>query len=227
MRHVPASGCARFPLPLIGLLVSSGVLLGGISPLFAQPSGANSYSDCQPPAKSEYLLLVVSETPESQAQVKQVLPANTRSTVCTYLNQVVTRVSGFTSLDTANSWAQYMNDIVGLRAVVAQPAAGGVAASPPLPPGRSTAAYDPRPLGTGYAVLVNYFNQPDIALQVQQSLGQPVGLAVYGQRPYLLAVHTSSQEDANSMVQTLKSQGFTTLVVDSRQVVLLRSAVSE
>jgi hypothetical protein len=81
-------------------------------------------------------------------------------------------------------------------------------------------------LGEGYAVLVDYFNQPEIAAQVQQLLGEKVGLVSYGQRLYLLAVHTTSQREANSTLQKLSDRGFWSMLVDSRRVTLLRSIVS-
>jgi hypothetical protein len=186
------------------------------------------YPACQPPAANEYLLLVVSPTQQVQMQVKQVLPGNTDAVVCNYQNDVVTRVSGFSSIEAANSWAKYLTEMSGLQAFVAKPAITQ-AATPQLPSPASppvTSGYNPRPLGEGYAVLVNYLNQPEIATQIRQLLGQEVGLVSYDQRPYLLANHAPTEQAANSIMQTLNDRGFSTIVVDGRQVVLLREAVS-
>ncbi|MBW4519564.1 MAG: hypothetical protein KME16_07670 [Scytolyngbya sp. HA4215-MV1] len=183
---------------------------------------------CQPPTPGEYLVLVVSQTSQTQAQVKQLLPTSINTTVCTYLNDVVTRASGFTNAETADSWAQYLTQMAGLAAFVVQsPDTAQPAAPQPSTPTTSPAlAYNPQPLGEGYAVLVNYLNQPDLATQVQQVIGQTVGLAVYQQRPYLLAIYTANQQDVSMVVQTLNARGFSSMVVDSRQVLLLKSPVS-
>jgi hypothetical protein len=106
---------------------------------------------------------------------------------------------------------------VGLSAFVVRPAPATLSANSP--------AYNPQPLGDGYAVLVDYFNQPEVAAQVKQLLGSDVGLVSYGQRPYLLAVYTTSQRKADSMLRQLSDRGFWSMVVDSRRVTLLRSVV--
>jgi hypothetical protein len=216
----------------------------------AQPS----YPSCQPPNPGEYLLLVVSKTSETQDRVKRVLPPSATSTVCNYVDEVVTRVSGFTSVDTANAWARYLSDSIGLSAFVARPSeaipeqaltpspqattlptqtqpAQPAAQTPKSPvqtaaaSSRNPLAFNPKPLGIGYAVLVNYFNKPDLAPQIQQLLGKEIGLVSYGQRPYLLAIHTDDQTQANATLQKLTDRGFWAVVVDSRQVLLLRQAV--
>jgi hypothetical protein len=81
-------------------------------------------------------------------------------------------------------------------------------------------AYNPQPLGDGYAVLVDYFNQPEVAAQVQKIVGDNVGLVSFGQRPYLLAVYTTSQRKANSTLRELSDRGFWSMVVDSRRLLL-------
>jgi len=174
-------------------------------------------SPCQPPQADEYLLFVLSQTRESQEHLQRTLPPNTQTTFCRYLEDKVTRIAGFTSLEDANSWARYVKEIVGLSAFVVRPAPATLSANSP--------AYNPQPLGDGYAVLVDYFNQPEVAAQVKQLLGSDVGLVSYGQRPYLLAVYTTSQRKANSMLRQLSDRGFWSMVVDSRRVTLLRSVV--
>ncbi|MCY7277164.1 MAG: hypothetical protein LH702_26410 [Phormidesmis sp. CAN_BIN44] len=186
---------------------------------------------CQPPNAGEYLLLVVSTTPDVQTKLRKVLPNNASTTVCRYLNDVVTRVSGFNTVETASSWAQYLTETVGLQAFVARPPIAGNASQSPAiinPPSASpsnTSKYNPQPLGAGYAVLVSYFNKPELATQLQQALKKDVGLVSYGQRPYLLANYTTNQSAANSTLQSLSDRGFFVMVVDSRRVTLLKSSV--
>ncbi|HEY9747122.1 MAG TPA: hypothetical protein V6C63_00370 [Allocoleopsis sp.] len=195
------------------------------------------YPTCQPPSAAEYLLLVTGSAADKQAQLKRVLPATAELTVCNYQNQVVTRVSGFSSLGIANAWAQYLKEVSGLEATVARPAETQAvrppiaevqpqATSPNSPnPNPNNLAYSPRPLGTGYAVLVDYFDQPEIAAQVRQLLSQDVGLVSYGQKPYLLAGYTTNQATANATLQTLSDRGFWVMLVDSRRVILLKPTV--
>lgn len=196
------------------------------------------YPVCQPPSAAEYLLLVTGSAADKQAQLKRVLPATADLTVCSYQNQVVTRVSGFSSLGIANAWAQYLKEVSGFEATVARPAEAPAAKPPiaevqPQPtspnspnPNPNNLAYNPRPLGTGYAVLVDYFDQPEIAAQVRQLLSQDVGLVSYGQKPYLLAGYTTNQTTANATLQTLSDRGFWVMLVDSRRVVLLKPTVT-
>ena len=199
-------------LRLLGLVLLTvpGLIIG------ITTAAQSATSDCQPPKVGEYLLLVVSPTPESQDQVRRALLPNTSTTICKYLKDTVTRIGGFTQIETANAQARYFNDTVGLSAFVAQ----GQAQTPP-----GTQAYNPKPLGAGYAVLVDYFNTPETATQVRQLLKKDVGLASYGQRPYLLAVYTSNQKNANSTLQKLSDRGFFAMLVDSSKVMLLRAKV--
>lgn len=243
------------------------VLLTGPGMVFAaageaqQPSGAPtpnasppqvSVPLCQPPQPTEYLLLIMSQTSALRQQVQAALPPGVSLTVCNYLNQPVTRVGGFTTLDAANSWAQYLKDSVGVTTYVARPAEFPAAqvATPPVPSSISSPAtpttaavpqptpaqpsrtgqaqsqrYAPQPLGSGYAVLVDYFNQPGVAAQVRQTLGQDVGLVSYGQRPYLLTVYTSDPAIAHTTLQTLSNQGFWAVVVDARRTMLLQRSI--
>ncbi|XGV96741.1 MAG: hypothetical protein ACAF41_28960 [Leptolyngbya sp. BL-A-14] len=207
------------------------------------------YADCQPPIADEYLLLIVSKTPESQEQVRRSLPQNATVTVCNYINDVVTRVGGFTTAEAANAWAKYMRESLGLSAFVARPSEPVAQVSPvpnatanpaltpttptPTPgrsaarsPARDTQAYNPQALNGGYAVLVDYFSKPELAKQVQQLVGKEIGLAAYRQRPYLLALHTPDQSAAYSTLQTLTERGFWATIVDGRRVTLLRQAIA-
>ncbi len=85
--------------------------------------------------------------------------------------------------------------------------------------------FQPRPLATGYAVLVSYFNRPEVAADLQQALGSDVGLVAYGQRPYLLAAYTADLAAANAVLQTLSDRNFLAMMVDSRRVMLLTTQV--
>lgn len=73
---------------------------------------------------------------------------------------------------------------------------------------------------------MNYSNNPDIAKQLQQSLNQPVGLAIYQQRPFLLATQSTDPQAAAQVLQTLSNSRFGAFIVDSSEVVLLSEAVA-
>ncbi|HAA33489.1 MAG TPA: hypothetical protein DCE56_44425 [Cyanobacteria bacterium UBA8553] len=202
-------------LPIAGsvLLVFVGLMSFADSCLAQQ-----TVSPCQPPQANEYLLLVLSKSLEIQEHLQRTLPANTQTTFCRYLDDKVTRIAGFRSLDNANSWARYVKEIVGLSAFVVRPTQAT------LP--TNSLAYNPQPLGEGYAVLVDYLNQPEIAIKLKQILGKDVGLVSFGQRPYLLASYTTNQREANSVLRKLSDRGFWSMLVDSNRVTLLRSVIS-
>ncbi|MBI4783498.1 MAG: hypothetical protein HY785_19590 [Oscillatoriophycideae cyanobacterium NC_groundwater_1537_Pr4_S-0.65um_50_18] len=119
----------------------------------------------------------------------------------------------------------------------AQPASPGNTAPGNTAPGNTTpgntsssssapATYSPQPLGAGYAVLVNYFNRPEVATDIRQITTGSVGLVAYNQYPYLLAIHTSSEGAAADLLKTLSDRGFTVVIVDSRRVMLLKQDVA-
>ncbi|NMG58304.1 hypothetical protein E1H12_07140 [Geitlerinema sp. P-1104] len=93
------------------------------------------------------------------------------------------------------------------------------------PPGRNR-GYNPQPLEAGYAILVDYFNQPQVARDLQQATNRSVGLVSYGQRPYLLVGYSRDETEANALLQRLSEQGFWTMVVDSQRVMVLTPQVS-
>jgi hypothetical protein len=194
--------------------------LAGLSGFADLARTQESISACQPPQSNEYILLVPTQTKEERERLRQTLPANIQLTVCRYLDDTVTRIAGFKRIEDANDWARYVKDLVGLSAFVLRPGATPVAANTPAP------AYNPKPLGEGYAVLVDYFNQPEVAAQLRQLLGSDVGLVSYGKRPYLLAAYTTSESQANSTLRRLSDRGFWSMVVDSRRVTLLRPVVN-
>jgi hypothetical protein len=212
----------------------------GSSAIAATGANAQDLPPCPPPATAEYLLLVQGETEAERNRIQDLLPASTDVTVCQYLDSTVVRAGGFTSLENANAWAQYLTDVEGAQAFVARPAAPGEVTTvtpvepptptEPVPPAASpippAVAYTPQLLGEGYVVLVNYDNQPAIAQQVQDTLNDTVGLAVYRQRPYLMAVQTTDAQVATQTLQTLSSGRFTAFIVDSGEVVLLSPAIA-
>ncbi len=94
-------------------------------------------------------------------------------------------------------------------------------------PATATTAYNPQPLGTGYAVLVDYANRPEVAIELRDALTRDVGLVAYAQRPYLLAAYTPDLAAANTLLQTLSGRNFTALIVDGRSAVLLTPVVAK
>jgi hypothetical protein len=177
---------------------------------------------CQPPSAGEFLLLVNSPTKNDQSQLNRALPTELKTTTCTYLNQTVTRIGGFKQIDDANRWARYISNIVGLSAVITTRPAAQVASTQPR---EQTVSYEPRQLGNGFAVLVDYFNRPEVASEVRRVVEEDIGFVSYGQRPYLLAVYTDNQKEAYDTLQKLSESGFFAVIVDSRKVVLLRDVV--
>ncbi|MGH1395128.1 MAG: hypothetical protein ACRAVC_14040 [Trichormus sp.] len=199
---------------VFGIAIAGAGLMGNINPVIAQ----TALPVCQPPSAGEYLLLVVSPTAENQKQLRNALPTQIKATTCKYLTETVTRIGGFSSIDDANRWARYINTIVGLSAIITT-RPGQVVQQPPQ------ITYNPQMLGQGFAVLVDYFNRPELATSLQQAVGGNVGLASYGQKPYLLAVYTTNQQEAYNTLQKLNDRGFFAVLVDSRKVMLLRSVV--
>lgn len=216
---------------------------------------ADEFPPCTPPNANEYLLLVQGETVSARDRIQNLLPTTTSLSVCRYLDDVVVRAGGFTSLENANAWAQYLTEVEGAQAFVARPAAPGevassqpIAAEPvepeptpapeaPATPATTTpgttdpapaaeVAYAPKLLGEGYAVLVDYGNNPEVAKQLQQALNQPVGLAIYEQQPFLLATQSPDPQTAAQILQTLSNSRFGAFIVDSGDVVLLSEAVA-
>ncbi len=187
---------------------------------------------CQPPQSDEYLLLIVTKTQEQQEIARRSFPGNTNNTVCQYITDTVTRVGGFRNSQIARDWVKYIEEVVGLRAYVVRKPAQSI--TPDLPvynpepatnPDNGSVGFNPQPLGAGYAVLVDYFNQPELAAQVRQVLGKQVGLASYGQRPFLFVAYTTDQAAATAAVKALSDRGFWPMLVDSRRVTLLSPAV--
>ncbi|MGB3200816.1 MAG: hypothetical protein WBA99_07935 [Nodosilinea sp.] len=238
---------------VLGLMLAP--VLGFWNPAKAQ------FPPCPPPSANEYLLLVRSNTEAERDRVQDLLPSNSTVLVCDYLNDTVVRAGGFTSLENANAWAQYMTEVEGFQAFVARPAttvaqpapvngsptdqAPTASATGTTPTATSTTpsseastnggttaaqpqstAYAPQPLGTGFAVLVDYQYQPETAIAIQRQVGQAVGLAVHRQRSYLLIAHSPDVDGAASTLTVLTSLNIPGFIVDSQDVVMLTPAVA-
>ncbi len=207
----------KFKTVPTAFILSTAGLFCGINSVAAQQKPAT----CQAPKTGEYLLLVVSPTKDNQTQLKRVLPAKIRTTTCKYLNETVTRISGFNKIDDANRWAKYIKDAAGLSAIIT------TRPTEIATPNQTTAvSYKPRRLGRGYAVLVDYYNRPQLVSDVGKAVKGDVGFVAYGRRPYLLANYTSNQREAYRTLQELSKRGFFAIIVDSQKVMLLRSVVN-
>jgi hypothetical protein len=177
------------------------------------------------------VLLVPNQRSDTQSQLQKLLPANAVLTPCNYLSSNVVRVEGFASAEIATAWAQYIAETIGLQAYVARPPASSSIGA--VPTGRpnptlttpATPAYNPQPLGAGFAVVVNYFNQPELATNVRQVTSRDVGLVAVNQQPYLLADHTTDITTASNLLRSLTEHGLTAAIVDSRRAMLLTPAV--
>ncbi|MBF2016699.1 MAG: hypothetical protein IGS23_16175 [Rivularia sp. T60_A2020_040] len=202
-------------LPSVLILSTMG-LFCGMNSVNAQQNPPT----CEAPKGGEYLLLVVSPTTDNQTQLKRVLPAKINTNTCRYLSDIVTRIGGFKNIDDANRWARYIKDSAGLSAIITTKPT-----ETPTPTQVSTVSYKPRNLGTGYAVLVDYYNRPQLVSDVRKAVKGDVGFVAYGKRPYLLANYTNNQKEAYETLQELSKRGFFAIIVDSQKVMLLRSAV--
>jgi len=192
------------------------------------PSGA--LPACAPPAPGEYLLLVLTPDPTSQESLRQSLPPSVSVPACDYLGNTVSRMGGFRTPEDANAWADYIKESASLQSFVARPSDNSPSASPNPPstassPAPSPRTFTPQALGTGYAVLVDYSNDPLVAQRLRQARQQIPGLASFGQRPYLLASYTADSTTALALLTDLSRQGFKALVVDAPSVVVLTDQV--
>lgn len=189
------------------------------------PKLARAVDECQPPGPNQYLLLIISDTLERQQKVKQGLPSDINLGICRYVNDTVTRIPGFKDAEVANDWARYVQDIIGLPAYVV----GGNSGMDPVPPVSipTPLPSEPNPdQEAGYAVLVDYFNQPELVAKLERELGRKVGLASYGQRLFLLVDSTKDQNAATVTLRNLSDRGFWTLVVDSRRIMVVSPKVN-
>lgn len=198
---------------------------------------AQTLPPCAPPASDEHLVLVDQSTPEELEQLKTVLPDGSTTTICQYLDDTVIRVGGFANEEVATAWAEYLSTTLEVQTAIVRPATaftlpdGTEEAAPPDSDGPIEEAaaypdYDPQLLGEGYAILVNYADQTDIAIAVQEELGESVGLAVYAQEPYLMALYSDDFKDSGKILRQLLDANFDALMVDSRQVILMTPVIA-
>lgn len=219
--HRLSSAVCLLGAALSGPLLSSSLF--GVGRAVAQ----SALPACPPPANQEYLLLIRGDNEAERSKIASVLPADNTVLVCEYLNEVLVRAGGFTSLETANAWATYLTTVEGYESFVSRPAgsagqpAAGVAAV-----SEGAQAYQPVRLGAGYAVLVDYGARPEVATAVGQ-VTRPVGLAVYRQRAYILADYTADAASAATTLQRLYDAQLSAILVDSNQVVRLSGEVAQ
>lgn len=229
---------------LRGQVAGLGCLLLGLG-MSGGTATAQTLPDCQPPRPDEYLLLVPNQQPQILPELQRLLPENAVLTPCNYLNTAVVRVEGFASAEIASAWAQYLVDTASVQAYVARPSTNASAPTPAAVGGTSSPVteastanpasstnsdpvsptYAPQPLGTGYAVVVNYFNRPELATSVRQVTSRDVGLVSFEQQPYLLASYTTDPAVASSLLRTLSERGLTAAIIDSRRAMLLTPTV--
>ncbi|NMF82570.1 hypothetical protein [Nodosilinea sp. P-1105] len=230
--------------------------LGGLAVawLAPVPAAVAEFPPCPPPSANEYLLLVRGSTEAERNRVQETLPSNSTVMICDYLSDTVVRAGGFSNLENANAWAQYMTEVEGLQAFVARPATTTTQQPSPAPettppetttPNQETppapdqesqptpapqqpteATFAPQPLGEGFAVLFDYQYQPETAIAIQQQIGQAVGLSVYRQRSYLLIAYSPDVEGAASTLSVLSGYGIPAFIVNSQEVVMLTPAVA-
>jgi hypothetical protein len=196
---------------------------------------------CREPSPKEFLLLIVLQSAAAETKLREVLPPSVKAPACDYQGSRVARMGGFLKVEDAAAWAQYLKNVAQLPTFIAQP--GGttvgtvpkpVAAATPKPvvatptvptPGPQLVGFNPQLLGAGFAVLVDYGNQPIVATQLRSVLNRPVGLVSYNQRPYLLALFTADSAGAAAALQSLSASNFRSYLVDSRSVYLLTGEV--
>ena len=118
----------------LSLFSATSIAILGLT-IFSIP--AKAQASCEPPQSDEYLLLIVTKTPEQQEKAKSSFPGNTDNTVCRYINDTVTRVGGFRNSEIANDWVKYIKDVVGLQAYVVRSPAAALPQNLPV--------YDPQP----------------------------------------------------------------------------------
>jgi hypothetical protein len=213
---------------LVGKITCGGIALSlSLQPwLYPLPTFAQTQPDCAAPGRGEYLLLAPTATPEAQALVRSKAPSDATIAICRYFGATVTRIGGFNTESAASVWGQYLIRTTGIKVTIAAPITAAGVTTPTATPNPSPATpvyYNPKILGTGYAVIVNYNNRPEVATQLKQAVNGKVGVVSYGERPYLLANQTDDQTAANAIMKLLSDRGFLAMVVDARQVMLLKA----
>ena len=100
--------------------------------VFQRAIAQTSLPVCPAPSSQEYLLLVRGNTEEDRDRIASVLPAESTVLICNYLDEALVRAGGFTSLETANAWATYMNTVEGFESFVARPVAEASVTAAPI-----------------------------------------------------------------------------------------------
>lgn len=203
-------------------LASSGLALSA-TVLFPLRASAQGLPVCPPPATGEYILLVRGDNAAERNEIAAILPEESSVLVCEYLDEPIVRAGRFNSLESANAWATYMTTVAGYESFVLRPANSQVVDRTGTV---DESLYQPRRLAPGYAVLVEYGSNPDVAIAVSQ-VTSPVGLAVYQQRHYLLAAYSSDAASATAILQRLSNAQQPALLVDSQDVVQLSATVAQ
>lgn len=219
-------------------------LVAGTPKVMAQTVAQSApIGDCLPPVANEFLLFAVTRTTESQAVLRSKAPKDATTTVCRYQGEVVTRVGGFGSEPSAAAWGQYLIRATGIPTTIVRPApvavvpevpqtspakvvpstGSGIVGSGTVGKRFAPGVYKPQVLSSGYAVLVNYNNRPEVAVQLGQVLNQAIGVAAYEERPYLYVMQTGEMSAANAVVKLLNDRGFLAMRVEAKSVVLLRT----
>ena len=178
------------------------------------PTAARAADDCEPPNAGEFLLLVRQGDRSTEARFYDALPEGVVVESCDYVGEAVWRLSGFPSRPIADAWVAYLRERTGLEAYPIES---------PIAQGR----FDPQPLGGGYAVLVDYFDDLDAAIAIADFAQDPVGVASYAQRPYLLVGAPLDANGAAAIVRQLSDRGFAAMSVDARQVVVLTPQIRQ
>lgn len=230
---MPSSRFSSTFSPAIPLAGALGVATLSVALMPLRASAQSRLPVCPPPVAQEYLLLVRGDTEAERNDIASALPADNTVLICQYLDEVLVRAGGFTSLETANAWATYMTTVEGYESFVSKPTEQNTQGSTSSIPVANAASgttggsseYRPLRLGAGYAVLVDYGDRPEIASTVSQ-IARPVGLAVYQGRAYLLADYTSDSASAATTLQRLSDAQTTAILVDAQQVVRLTSEVA-
>lgn len=197
------------------MVLVAGLAAVGIAGMGDRAAARDELSECEPPQPGEFLLLVRRASSEMENKLYTALPQNVSAEPCRYVGESVMRLEGFPSLNIAKAWADYVRDRTGLQAYAIE-----------SPSARAAAAFRPTALGSGYAVLVNYFDDPAVARELRDFLQRDVGLATYADQPYLLAANGGDSKAAGELMRRLSDRGFTSMVVDGRQVMLLRQAIA-
>lgn len=222
-----------FAAPVLSAALVASLATSLVTSLATPASAQSRLPACPPPTAQEFLVLVRGETEADRSKIATILPETNTVLVCQYLDETLVRAGGFTSLETANAWASYMTTVEGFESfvsrpnsqVAAQPTGTSASSQAANSASASSTAYQPRRLAPGYAVLVSYGSQFEIANTVGQ-LVRPVGLAVYRQQAYLLADYSRDEAVALATLQRLNDAQLTAILVDAEQVVRLSAEVA-